>query len=82
MAIFFFVFDHVEAVIEKRDEYGVILKISNPTKFDATVSVFAESAKQAQNPLGYTAFINWPKVEIKANDSLQIHIRSNGSIMK
>ena len=78
----FFVFDHVKAVIEKRDEHGMILKITNPTKFDAAVSVFAESEKQAQNPLGYTAFINWPKVEIKAEDSIQIHISSNGSIIK
>ena len=78
----FFVFDHVEAVIEKHAENGVNLKITNPTKFDATVSLFAESAKQAQSPLGYTAFMNWPKVKIKANDTLQIHISSNGCIIK
>jgi len=78
----FFVFDHVEAVIEKRGEYGMILKITNPTILHATVSVLAESTKQALNPLGYTAFINWPKVTIKANDTLQIHIGSNGCIIK
>ena len=78
----FFVFDHVEAVIEKHAENGVNLKITNPTKFDATVSLFAESAEQAQSPLGYTAFMNWPKVKIKANDTLQIHISSNGCIIK
>ena len=76
----FFVFDHVEAVIEKRNENGVALSISNPTKFDAEVSVLAESTKQAQNPLGYTAFLHWPKVQIAAGESRQIFISAKGQI--
>ena len=67
-----FVFDHVEAQVVSREKNGVMLKITNRTKFDAAVSIFAESAKQAQVPLGYTAFINWPKAMIKANATSQI----------
>ena len=78
----FFVFDHVEAVIEKRDEKGVVVKISNPTKFDAQVTVFAESTKEAEKPLGYTAFLNWPKVEIKAGESQIVKVSSTGKIEK
>ncbi len=58
------------------------MTITNPTKFDANVSVLAESAKQAQSPLGYTAFTNWPKVDIKAGETIQVHISSNGEIIK
>lgn len=51
----FYVFDHVEAEIIERKKDGCVLKIVNPTKFDATVSIFAEGAKQAQKSLGYTS---------------------------
>jgi hypothetical protein len=39
----------------------------------------AETAEKAQYPLGYTAFINWHKIKIKAEDSLQIRIGSDGN---
>ena len=77
----FYVFDHVEAVIEKRNKNGVILKITNPTKFDANVSLFAETARQAGKPLGYTAFVNWPKIGIQAGDSLKVSVSSDGKIV-
>jgi hypothetical protein len=77
----FFVFDHVEAKVAKRDNNFVLLKITNPTKFDASVSVFAETAKQACIPLGFTAFVHWPKVEVEAGESVQVRIDSNGNII-
>jgi len=42
----------------KGDEEGVTLRITNPTMFDASVGIFAETQKQVQQPLGVTAFTN------------------------
>ena len=69
-----YVFDHVEVRAVKRDKAGVTLEITNPTRFDAKVTILAESAKQAKKPLGYTAFLKWPKVEIKAGNTIRFDI--------
>ncbi|MCL4484255.1 MAG: hypothetical protein M1445_16890 [Bacteroidetes bacterium] len=77
-----FVFDHVEAKVLKRGNDGVVILITNPTKYDATVSIFAETSINSKKPLGYTAFLKWPKVEVSAGASIQVHISSNGNILK
>ena len=66
-----YVFDHVAVQVAARDENGVTLRISNKTEHDATVSVLAESAAQAKSPLGYTAFLNWPKVNVKTGQTVE-----------
>lgn len=63
-----FVFDHVEVTVLSRDPSGVTLQITNPTRFDAKVSVFAESSKQAQIPMGFNEFLKWKKVEVKSGE--------------
>lgn len=65
----FFVFDHVEAKIVRRDGTCVTLTVSNPTKYPARVAVFAESAAQAQQPLEYTAYLRWPRVAVAAGET-------------
>jgi hypothetical protein len=72
----FFVFDSVEAKIMSRDAAGVKMQIHNPTRFDASVSVFAETREQAQRPEGYTAFLKWPKVEVKAGQTITVQVSS------
>ena len=76
----FFVFDHVEAKVARRDPGGVTVVITNPTKYDARVAVFAESAARAAVPLAYTAYLKWPRVEVKAGESKQVLVKSNGAI--
>jgi hypothetical protein len=61
-----FVFDHVVVKVLRRDKTGVTLQIINPTKFDAKVSIFAETSKQARIPMGYNEFLKWEKMEVKA----------------
>ena len=75
-----YVFDHVEATIVKRDAAGMTLAITNPTKHDAKVSIFAENTRQASRPLGYTAFLNWPKVEVKAGATAKVSITPSGQL--
>jgi hypothetical protein len=67
-----YVFDHVAARVLKRDDTGVTLAITNPTKFDAQVAVLTENARQAQRPLGTTAFLKWRKVAVKAGATVQV----------
>ena len=70
-----YVFDHVTAKVLKRDQDGVTLKITNPTKFDALVTVCAEDAPQAQRPLGITGFRQWPKFAVKSGATTQISVK-------
>jgi len=76
----FFVFDHVEAKVTRREAGGVVLVISNPTKYDAKVAIFAESAARAAVPLAYTAYLKWPRVEVKAGGSKQVLVNVDGAI--
>lgn len=75
-----YVFDHVEAKIVGSAESGTTILISNPTAYDATVSVLAETIKQAAKPLSYTAFVGWPKVSIKAGKTIKVTINNLGQV--
>lgn len=72
----FYVFDHIEVNLDKRDDSSVILEITNPTGYDANVSIFAESAEEADIPLGLTAFNKWPKVNVRAGECRVVKINS------
>ena len=75
-----FVFDHVKATVTRREAGGVVLVISNPTKYDAKVAVFAERSARAAVPLAYTAYLKWPRVEVKAGGSKQVLVNVDGAI--
>jgi hypothetical protein len=77
----FYVFDHVEAKVLKRSGGKTELLITNKTSYDANVTIFAETSKQARNPLSYVAFVKWPKVEVKPGDTKMIIILNNGQIL-
>ena len=66
------VLDHIEAQVLNRNRHGVTLQIANPTPYDSKVSIFAETAAQAKKPLGGTAFLNWPIVEVKAGETKSV----------
>ena len=78
----FFVFDHVEVKVLRRDKSGVALQITNPTKFNAKVSIFAETSKQSKIPMGYNEFLKWEKVGIKSGDIITIQISADGKLQK
>ena len=75
-----FVFDHVEAQVVNRVKAGLIIKITNPTAYDAKVSILAETTKQAKKPLPTNAFDSWPRVEVKAGETRTIVIDSGGKL--
>ncbi len=65
-----FVFDHVQASILGKDKSGITLQITNPTSYDAEVTVLAEDEQKANEPLGVNGFLNWPKVKVKAGETI------------
>lgn len=69
-----YVFDHVEATIIKKDNKGLVMELHNPTAYDASVAVMSETSQEAKHPLGYTAFLRWPKVTVKAGGKIRVHI--------
>jgi hypothetical protein len=73
----FFVFDQVESEIVKRDTNGVTLKIRNPTAYEANVAIFAETVKQVKEPLGYTSFIDWPKIALGVGEVKEVRIENS-----
>jgi autotransporter-associated beta strand protein len=76
----YYVFDHVTAVVVSRSDSGVTLDITNPTPLAASVTVFGESATQAAQPLGYTAFLNWPRVSVNAGATVRVLVKPDGSL--
>ncbi len=76
----FIVFDHIEAKVIKREKNGVTLEVTNTTGYDAMVSILAENGEQAGQPLGYTAFLTWPKIEVKSRESKTLFISFNGKV--
>ena len=72
-----FVFDHVEVKSLTHKGGGMILQITNPTSFDAIVTVLAEDEEQAREPLGDNAFTEWKnKVKVKAGQSVKVKLKS------
>ncbi len=61
-----YVLDHLTARVLSRSAGGVELEITNPTPFDAEVSVMVESRARSQKPMAPFAFLGWEKVGVKA----------------
>jgi hypothetical protein len=78
------VMDHVEVeVVDSISRLGAKkLRIKNPTDYDATVSIFAESARHAKTPLGWGAYDKWPKVKIKAGETQTVSFSEDGIVRR
>jgi hypothetical protein len=70
------VLDHVEASIIKRDINSVTLKVTNPTKYDASVSILSENESQAKKPLGRYSYLEWRKIHVKAGQTADFIINN------
>ncbi|MGA2984436.1 MAG: hypothetical protein ABSG32_11510 [Terriglobia bacterium] len=76
----FLVLDHVEATVLKRDATGVTIHVTNPTPYSARVAVFGESAAQAKQPLGHSAYLAWPRIEVAAGETGAWHVDASGQL--
>lgn len=73
-----FVFDHLEVKVVKRNAGTVSLQIKNPTAFNASTSILVEDKALAANPIGLTGFLNWPKVNVKAGETIVVNCMTSG----
>ena len=74
-----YVFDHVDVRVIKRSEKATWLEITNPTAFDARVTILKENGQQAGKPLGDNAFLQWQeKIQIKAGKTVRYKIVHEG----
>lgn len=63
-----YVFDHVAArVVGSNGQMAI--EITNPTAFSADITLLAEDGALAKKPMGYTAFLSWPKVTVGAGET-------------
>lgn len=66
-----YVFDHVRVKIVKQNAKSIVLEITNPTSYDALVTVMSEGKQEAEQPLGENGFLKWKdKVKVKANKTV------------
>lgn len=72
----FYVFDHVEAQVVKNDTKRLVLRLTNPTAYDAEVTLVTENGESAKKPLGDNAFLKWKdRVKVKAGQSVSYTIK-------
>lgn len=74
------VFDHVEAKVLERGRESITLEITNPTPYDARVSILSETGSQMSKPLLWHSFLKWPAVFVKAGSSRNVAIKPDGSV--
>ncbi|MFD5387996.1 hypothetical protein ACFWMG_24230 [Streptomyces sp. NPDC127074] len=75
-----FPFDHVEAEYVRESRHAAVVRLTNDTAYAARVSVLAETAHQSARPLGYTAFLDWPRVEVPAGGVVTVRVTRDGKV--
>ncbi|WP_218127733.1 hypothetical protein [Niabella drilacis] len=78
----FFVFDHLEGRVTKRDQkhQKVWVELHNPTPYAATVRLLAENGNQSAKALKLTSFLDWKKIEIGAGQTSRFVVE--GTVIK
>ncbi|MBV8251896.1 MAG: hypothetical protein JO154_04745 [Chitinophaga sp.] len=76
-----YTFDHVTAKVESADQSQIIISVTNPTSYNASVSIMAENSRQAGIPLAYTAFLNWPHVAVNAGQTVKFLVTPKGKVI-
>lgn len=70
-----YAFDAVDVRIIRETEKAVWIKVTNPTRYDARVTLLAENQEEAEKPLGDHAFLRWKeKIFVKAGKTIQVKI--------
>ncbi|MFF2503641.1 hypothetical protein ACFVTY_09760 [Streptomyces sp. NPDC058067] len=73
-------FDHVEAEQVSDSRQASVVRLTNNTAYAARVSVLVETARQSARPLGYTAFLDWPQVEVPAGGAVTVRVTRDGDV--
>ncbi|WP_406427214.1 hypothetical protein [Streptomyces sp. NBC_00147] len=73
-------FDHIEAEYVSESRQAAEVRLTNNTAYAARVSVLAETARQSARPLGYTAFLDWPQVDVPAGGAVTVQVTRKGKV--
>lgn len=74
-----YVFDHVTAKVVSAEKSQLVIAVTNPTTYNASVSLLAETSRQAAVPMAYTAFVKWPHVTVNAGQTVMVRISPDGA---
>ena len=70
-----YAFDAVRARIVRETAKAVWIEVTNPTPYDARVTLLTENQEEAEKPLGDHAFLRWKeKISVKAGKTIQVKI--------
>jgi hypothetical protein len=76
-----YVFDHVTAKVISSEKSQLIIAVTNSTSYNASVSLLAETNRQAAAPMEYTAFVKWPHITVNAGETVTVRVNADGKIM-
>ena len=76
----FYTFDHILVSLLNKKQKSVVLRLTNATAYDATVSIFAETSAEAKNPIPVAAFVHWPTVNIPSGETVKVQVNNRGKI--
>ncbi|MEN7547994.1 hypothetical protein AAG747_08740 [Rapidithrix thailandica] len=73
---FLWVADHIEAKVVKKSNKGVMLQMTNPTAYLATVQVMSESDLQKKQPLGPLVFTTMQAIILAPGETKEIFMEA------
>jgi hypothetical protein len=73
--------DHIDVETIENTDQRLAIRATNPTKFTATVKVFAENSGPAKQILGQNGLWNCPKVRIPPGQSVELAFRKSDGKM-
>jgi hypothetical protein len=79
---FVFAFDHVDARIKEHMSGKLVVSLTNPTKQDATVRLFAETSAEAAEPLRPGAVSEAPTATVPAGATVDVLVPLPVSAMR
>ena len=65
--------DHVTAEIAEKTEKHTVLSVTNPTRYDAVVTLLADHSENGEK-LGHTYWNRMKKIGIKAGETVSVEI--------
>jgi hypothetical protein len=71
--------DHIEVKVVKNDDDHLVLRVTNPTSFKASVKVFSENSTGMSRPLGQNALLGCRRILIEPGSTVDAKFKKNSS---
>ena len=72
-----YVFDEIYAKIMESGRDGVVIEVTNPTPYDASVKVLAETKNDIKTAIGVIDFMKWPSIDVKTGETCRYKVDRN-----